>query len=95
MRKLGFDTTSFIAEYKQAVEAGLTLRELADLLGITYGQICQRKHQLTRRGVFLPKLPNGNIKRAARPVLRLMGPVEVQVEPAPMTFTIDVGVGHA
>lgn len=91
MRRLGFDTTAFIAEYKQAREAGLTLRETADLMGISYGQICQRKHALAKRGIRLAKMPNGNIKRAARPVLRLLGPVECHVEPAPLHFTIDVG----
>jgi hypothetical protein len=95
MRKLGFDTTAFIAEYKQAAEAGLTLREVADLMGISYSQICQRKHALNKRGIRLPRLPNGNLKRAAKPILRLARPVECVVEPVPMTFTIEVGVGHA
>jgi len=95
MRKLGFDTTAFIAEYKQAAEAGLTLRELAHLIGISYTQICQRKHALAKRGIRLPQLLNGNVKRAAKPILRLAAPVECVVEPMPLTFTIDVGVGHA
>jgi hypothetical protein len=93
MRRLGFDTTTFIAEYRQAVDANLTLRELADLMGITYSTLCCRKHALGKRGIRLPKLRNGNCLRriAARPVMRLMAPVEVFVEPAPLHFTIDVG----
>jgi hypothetical protein len=93
MRRLGFDTTAFIAEYHQAVEANITLRELADLLGITYSTLCCRKHALAKRGIRLPKLRNGNSLRriAARPVMRLMAPVEVFVEPAPLHFTIEVG----
>lgn len=93
MRRLGFDTTTFIAEYRQAFDAGLTLRELADLMGITYSTLCCRKHALSKRGIRLPKLRNGNCLRriAARPVMRLMAPVEAHVERAPLHFTIDVG----
>ena len=96
MRSLRFDTTTFIAEYRQAHEAGLSLQELADLMGITYSTLCCRKHALAKRGIRLPKLRNGNALRvAAKPIMRLAGPVECVVEPVPMTFTIDVGVGHA
>jgi len=93
MRRLGFDTTTFISEYRQACDAGLTLSELADLMGISYSAVCCRKHALAKRGIRLPKLRNGNcLKRiAARPVMRLMAPVEVQVERVPLHFTIDVG----
>lgn len=96
MRSLRFDAPTFIAEYNQAHSAGLTLADLADQMGISYGALCCRKHALAKRGIRLPKLKNGNVKRiAARPILRLTAPVQVQVEPVPMTFTIDVGVGHA
>jgi DNA-binding Xre family transcriptional regulator len=96
MRSLRFDAPAFIAEYNSAHDAGLTLRDLADLMGITYSTLTCRKHALAKRGIRLPKLKNGNVKRiAARPILRLAAPVQVQVEPVPMTFTIDVGVGHA
>ena len=96
MRSLRFDTTTFISEYRQAHDAGMTLQELADLMGISYSTLCCRKHALSKRGIPLPRLRKGNTKRvAAKPILRLAGPVECVVEPAPMTFTIDVGVGHA
>jgi DNA-binding Xre family transcriptional regulator len=96
MRSLRFDAPTFIAEYNQAHSAGLTLRDLADLMGVTYSTLTCRKHALAKRGIRLPKLKNGNVKRiAAKPMLRLAAPVQVQVEPVPMTFTIDVGAGHA
>ena len=98
MRSLRFDTTTFISEYRQAHAAGLTAQELADLMGITYSCMCCRKHALKKRGIKLPPLRrrHGSGRRmAAKPVLRLMAPVAVSVEPAPLTFTIDVGVGHA
>lgn len=98
MRSLQFDTTAFISEYRQAHAAGLTSKELADLMGISYSCMCCRKHALKRRGIKLPPLrrSHGSGRRvAAKPVLRLAGPVECVIEPAPMTFTIDVGVGHA
>lgn len=97
MRSLRFDTTNFIAEYRQAQDAGLTLRELADLMGITYGNLCCRKHALAKRGIKLPPLRRGRYpkRKAAKTIMRLAAPVQVHVETAPMTFTIDVGVGHA
>jgi hypothetical protein len=95
MRPLRFDIPSFIAEYRQAHEADITLRELADLMGITYGNLCCRKHALSKRGIRLPRLRNGNAKRiAAKRILRLAAPVQVNVEPAPLTFTITVGAGN-
>jgi len=96
MRSLRFDTAAFVAEYRQAYEAELTPQEAADLMGLTYSQLANRKHALAKRGIRLPRLRHASNKRvAAKPILRLTAPVQVHVEPAPMTFTIDVGVGHA
>ena len=98
MRSLRFDTSAFISEYRQALAAGMTSNELAQLMGITYSCFACRKHALKKRGIRLPALRRtaGSGRRvAAKPVLRLIAPVSVSVEPAPLTFTIDVGVGHA
>jgi hypothetical protein len=98
MRRLGFDTCSFISEYNQAVAAGLTPKELADLMGLNYNTFCSRKHALKKRGVRLPELQRSTAsgrRVAAKPVLRLMAPVTCQVEPAPLHFTITVGADHA
>lgn len=96
MRSLRFDTAVFVSEYRKAYEAGLTPQQAADQMGLTYSQLANRKHALNKRGIRLPRLANGNCKRvAAKPILRLTAPVAVSVEPVPMTFTIDVGVGHA
>ena len=95
MRGLQFDTAAFINEYHQAKEAGLTLEELCSLLGITYSQMCNRKHVLKKRGIKLPALPRKGCRRAAKPVLRLLGPVETVVEQAPLSFVITVGGDHA
>ena len=98
MRSLRFDSSTFISEYRQALAAGMTSHELAQLMGITYSCFCCRKHALKKRGIRLPALSRkhgSGRRKAAKPVLRLMAPVAVSVEPAPLTFTIDVGVGHA
>ena len=97
MRSLRFDTAAFINEYHQAKEAGMTQEDLAELLGITYSQLCNRKHVLKKRGIRLPALrrKGGSGRRAAKPVLRLLGPVETLVEPAPLSFVITVGADNA
>jgi hypothetical protein len=98
MRRLQFDTCSFISEYHQAVAAGLSPKELADLMGMNYNTFCSRKHALKKRGVRLPELRRSKAPRmriAAKPVLRLMAPVACKVEPAPLSFTITVGADHA
>lgn len=96
MRSLRFDTAEFIAQYRQACADGLTPEEAASRMGLTYSQLGCRKHALAKRGIRLPRLRHANCKRlAAKPILRLTAPVSVSVEPVPMTFTIDVGVGHA
>jgi len=86
MKALRFDVSKFCKDYMEARDAGLTLEEFAQLLGVTLGVVAGRKHRLMKRGIVLPPLKVTR-KRAAKPVLRLSGPV-VQ---APLHFTITVG----
>lgn len=97
MRPLRFNTTEFISEYMQAKDAGINSHELADLMGITYSCFCCRKHALKKRGVRLPSLPrkHGSGRKPVRRAARLIAPVECVIEPAPLTFTMDVGVFDA
>lgn len=69
MRKFKFNADEFIRDYYQAKEAGLRFCELAEVLGLTSGQLAGRLHRLRKRGVNLPSL-----RRAAKPMLRLTGP---------------------
>lgn len=100
MRSLQFDTAAFINEYHQARDAGLTQKELAALMGITYTCFNGRKHALKKRGIRLPALPRSRSpgsgrRKAARTVAKLIAPVECHVEQAPLTFTMHVGVFDA
>lgn len=97
MQPLRFNTTDFISEYMQAKDAGLTSQELADLMGISYSCFYCRKHALKKRGVRLPSLKrkSGSGRKPVRRAARLIAPVECVIEPAPLTFTMDVGVFDA
>ena len=86
MKALRFNVSAFVKEYMEAHSAGLTLHEFAELLGVSVGVVSGRKYRLLKRGFVLPSL-RGQRRRAAKPVLRLSGPV-VQ---APLHFTITVG----
>ena len=94
MRAMRFNVSAFVKEYMEARAAGLTLQEFADLMGVSLGVVSGRKHRLLKRGIVLPPL-RGAKRMAAKPVLRLMAPVECKVEPAPLHFTITVGADHA
>ena len=87
MKALRFGADAFISEYHQAHAAGLTQRETAELMGLNYNTFCSRKHALKKRGVRLPALRKSGRRIAARPVLRLTGPVVQE----PLHFTITVG----
>jgi len=98
MRPLRFDSSAFVNEYYQAHAAGLNQRELAALMGITYTCFNCRKHALKKRGIRLPRLartPGSGVRRAARPVVQLIKPVECVVEPAPLSFVMYVGGANA
>lgn len=94
MRSLRFDPTAFITAYNQALEDGINQTSLAAQMGLTYSCFCCRKHALRKRGIHLPTLPraagSGRPRRAARPIVRLIAPVRIDVEPAPLTFTMTV-----
>lgn len=104
MRSLRFDPTAFITAYNQALEDGINQTSLAAQMGLTYSCFCCRKHALRKRGIHLPGLPRkagsgrppaglargGWAGRAAKPVVRLITPVQIDVEPAPLTFTMTV-----
>lgn len=97
MRALRFDTAAFVAAYNAALQDGVNQQILAKRLGITYSCLNCRKHQLKRRGISLPPLPRkpgSGRRKAAKQVLRLIAPVSVRVEPAPLSFTMTVGCGH-
>ena len=86
MKALRFDVSKFCKEYMEARDAGLTLEEFAQLLGVTLGVVAGRKHRLMKRGIVLPPLKVTR-QRAAKPVLRLTG----EVQRAPLNFVIHVG----
>lgn len=86
MKAMRFDVSRFCKDYMEAREAGLTTEEFAQLLGVTVGVLAGRKHRLLKRGIVLPPLKVTR-RRAARPVLRLTGPVVQE----PLHFTITVG----
>lgn len=94
MRSLRFDTNAFITAYNRAAEEGMTQTSLAAQMGLTYSCFCCRKHALRKRGIHLPTLPRAagscRPRRAARPIVRLIAPVQIDVEPAPLTFTMTV-----
>ena len=94
MRSLSFNTAQFIKEYHQAADAGLTHAELAILMGVSYACLSRRKHALSKRGIRLPSLvrkAGTGRPAAARPLMRLIAPVEVKVEPKPLVYVIEVG----
>ena len=50
-----YDVAAFIKAYTEAVEAGLTLPEIATLLGLSAARVSQRARALAKRGIPLPK----------------------------------------
>jgi hypothetical protein len=59
MRRLGKWTDAFIADWREAAEAGLTRKQLAELMGLRYATLNYRAQILARRGVVLPPLVHG------------------------------------
>lgn len=93
MKALKFDTAKFIADYKQAAEAGLSQPETAEFLGLSTSNMRGRRARLAKRGIHLPKLrgERGTRKRAAR--IRVAR--RTAIVPADgLSFSFTVGVQH-
>ena len=98
MRRLLFNAAEFMRVFNQAHSEGRDQVWVASQLGIRLSQVRTRKQALRKRGFYLPKLIRKDCHKprmAAKAMLRLLEPVTCKVEPAPLHFTINVGVGHA
>ena len=59
MKALKFDVMEFVVHWSEAVSAGLTMEEMAEMFGYTYTTVRLRKSRLAVRGIRLPKLKHG------------------------------------
>jgi len=71
MRRLTLDYTQFLADYKEAFEAGITVNEFCQLIGLSIGGLHTRMETLAKRGVLLPLLKGMHVK--SRQGARLAG----------------------
>lgn len=58
--------TPFIKQWEEAHEAGLTIHEMAALIGMNVNTLCSRQFALRQRGVVLPLLKDQRGPRKAR-----------------------------
>jgi hypothetical protein len=62
-----YDVAAFIKAYTEAVDAGLTLAEIATLLGLSTQRCSQRVLALNKRGIPLPKRKHGLAGKPGHP----------------------------
>jgi hypothetical protein len=62
-----FDVPSFIREYSEAATAGLTLAEIAEVMGMKASVVGQRANALTKRGIVLPPRKHALKGKTGRP----------------------------
>lgn len=99
-RRVRFPVAEFVAQYHDAVRAGLTMQEFADLIGVTYKTVSMRLHALKVRGIVLPKLkhalagkPSNNPAgpKGKRSVSKLVAPIKGELVPASRTVIVPPG----
>lgn len=67
MARMRYDVPAFLKAYTEACEAGMTLTEIANLLGMTWTQVSQRVRTLERRGIPMPERKHGLKGKPGRP----------------------------
>jgi hypothetical protein len=81
LRKLTIDVAKFLADYNDAVESGMTVREFCTVTGLAIGTLHGRIETLARRGVVLPLLKG--MKKRTKMGRRLLGLPAEKPQPAP------------